>query len=104
MTIKRIAQKVINKPGLRIKIIAGVILLVAVWLCFFDSHSLIKRVRWHKEFVMYRAENDQLVEQIEALTLKLEEGITDEEIEKIAREEFGMRRPGETVYRIDASH
>lgn len=44
------------------------------------------------------AENEQLRETVARLEAELERGLTDEEIERIAREQYGMRREGETVY------
>ena len=81
-------------------LIVVVVLLAALWFTFFDSHSLVKRVRWHQEVARLTEENGALRQEIEALEERLAEPISDEVIEKIAREEYGMRRPGETVYRV----
>ena len=74
--------------------------LLLVWITFFDSHSLIKRARWHHEHAVLQEENERLRQEIAMLEARLEEGISDEVIERIAREQYGMRRPGETVYRV----
>lgn len=71
------------------------------WLLFFDSHSVWKRTAWHYEASELREENDALRARIGELEARLEEAPTDEEIERIAREKYGMRKPGETVYRVD---
>jgi cell division protein FtsB len=76
-------------------------LLAALWFTFFDSHSLVKRIRWHQEAARLTEENEALRREIEILEERLAEPLSDEVIEKIAREEYGMRRPGETVYRVE---
>ena len=77
-----------------------VVLLATLWFTFFDSHSLVKSVRWHQEVARLTEENEALRQEIEVLEERLAEPLSDEFIEKIAREEYGMRRPGETVYRV----
>lgn len=67
---------------------------------FFDSHSLLKRMTWRNEYVNAREENEQLRTDIAELEKEVSEGLSDEAVEKIAREEYGMRRPGETVYPV----
>lgn len=71
-----------------------------VWITFFDSHSLVKRISWHHEYAELRAENELLIAEIERLEIEVAKGLSDETVEKIAREHYGMRRPGETVYRV----
>ena len=78
----------------------GVILLLGIWLAFFDSHSLLKRYRWHQERELLHHENQALRKRIDVLESKLEKGLSKEDVERIAREQYGMRRPGETVYRV----
>ncbi len=73
---------------------------VVVSFVFFDSHSLLKRMTWRSEYLDVREENEQLRTDITELEKEVSEGLSDEAVEKIAREEYGMRRPGETVYRI----
>lgn len=73
---------------------------LAIWLTFFDSHSILKRVRWHQDHKALTQENAHLQARIEALEKQLDAGISDAMVERIAREQYGMHRPGETVYRI----
>lgn len=75
--------------------------LVTLWFAFFDSHSLVKRLQWHHEYARLAKENAALKQQIETLEDRLAEPLSDEVIEKIAREQYGMRRVGETVYRVE---
>jgi cell division protein FtsB len=89
-------------PRLRRRALLAGLLLLATWLAFFDSHSLLKRVQWSREHDRLRAENEALRAEIEDLEGELAKGLSEERVEKIAREQYGMRRPGETVYRVDA--
>ncbi|MEX2402537.1 MAG: septum formation initiator family protein [Balneolales bacterium] len=76
-------------------------LFLIVWFGFFDTYSLYTRYQLNmekneliKNTEELRAESEILEEKIEAIEsnpLLLEE---------IAREEYGMRKPGETVYRV----
>ncbi len=94
-----------DKPArspLRRRLALTAALLLAAWLAFFDSHSLLKRYRWHREAAALRAENARLEAQTDELSEQLREGLSDEVVEQIAREQYGMRRPGETVYRVEA--
>lgn len=77
------------------------LLVVGVWLAFFDSHSFARRIAWHQEARQLSAENESLRAEIEKLDEQVEEAQTDEMVEKIAREQYGMRRPGERVYRVE---
>lgn len=89
-----------EKRRLRNRILVCAGLLLALWLAFFDSHSLLKRVTWHQEFTELREENARLSTEIDRLEEEVIKGLSDEAVEEIAREEYGMRRLGETVYRV----
>lgn len=78
-----------------------VMVLAALWFAFFDSYSLIKRVRWHQEHARLVQENAALHDDVAALKARMAKPLPNEVIEKIAREQYGMRRPGETVYRVE---
>jgi cell division protein FtsB len=82
-------------------LIGGAALLV-LWITFFDSHSLLNRYQWHLERENLSAENERLQQQIETLERKLDQPLSDEVVERIAREEYGMKRPDETVYPIES--
>lgn len=71
-----------------------------VWLTFLDSHSIVRRVRWHVEAHQARESNARLRGEIERLRAETRDGISDADIERIARTQYGMSRPGEVVYRI----
>lgn len=73
---------------------------ILVWIAFFDSHSLWQRYRWHQELEATTQENAELRTEIERLRSQLDRPLSDSLVERIAREEYGMKRPGETIHRI----
>lgn len=89
-----------RKRRLRWPILAVLGASLLVWIAFFDSHSILKRVQWHHESAQLQAENRRLREQIDQVRRDLDAVNADAVIEKVAREQYGMRRPGETVYRV----
>ncbi len=72
-----------------------------LWFIWFDSFSLIRRIRWQQEHALLQQENALLKEKIVLLESQLASPPSDETIEQIAREQYGMRREGETVYRVE---
>lgn len=76
--------------------LAGLLL----WVTFFDSHSLLQRYRWHQEQEALASENEELRNDIQDLQERIDEPLPDSAVERIAREEYGMKRPGEQVYRL----
>lgn len=90
-----------ERRRLRNRVLLVGAIFMATWLTFFDSHSLAKRIGWHRELGQLQEENAYLRSEIERLEEEVARGLSDEMVEKIAREEYGMRRPGETVYRVE---
>lgn len=80
----------------------GLVLLLA-WLTFFDSHSLWNRYQWSREYDRLAADNAQLEADIETVQSDLEAVQSDAVVEKVAREQYGMRKEGETVYRVEST-
>jgi len=74
---------------------------VLIWITFFDSHSLWQRYHWHQELEATTQENAELRTEIERLRSQLDRPLSDSVVIRIAREEYGMKRPGETIYRIE---
>ena len=101
MPSSRLSLSVDTKRRLR-KIILWVVVAAALGsFLFLDSHSLLKRMTWRSEYTEVRQENERLQTDIEQLEKEVSEGLSDEAVEKIAREEYGMHRPGETVYPVE---
>lgn len=74
---------------------------VLIWILFFDSHSLWQRYQWHQELEATKQENTTLRKEIKRLRTQLDRPLSDSAVVRIAREEYGMKRPGETIYRIE---
>ena len=75
---------------------------LGLWVAFFDSHSVYRRVSYSYELSRLTVENERLESENAALSARLEAGLDDATLERVAREEYGMRRPGERVYRVEA--
>ena len=73
---------------------------LGLWVAFLDSHSLLRRAFYARDLAAVEAENETLRRQNEELQAAIDEGLDAETVEKVAREQYGMRRPGETVYRV----
>ncbi|ARA92459.1 MAG: septum formation initiator family protein [Bacteroidetes bacterium] len=86
--------------SLRKRTLLIALLALGLWLLFFDSHSVLRRVQWHHEHHTLLEENARLEAEIATLEAQMEALDSDLVIERIAREQYGMRRPGETVYRV----
>jgi len=84
----------------RRRLIAVVAVMAVAYLGFIDSHSVYKRIMLAREASRLEAENRVLQDEIERLQAELDRELSDEEIERIAREQYGMRREGETVYPV----
>jgi cell division protein FtsB len=76
-------------------------LVVVVWVALFDSHSLWRRASYAAELDRITEENDALATENAALQARLDRGLDAETVEEVAREQYGMRRPGERVYRVE---
>ncbi|MGB3541638.1 FtsB family cell division protein [Rubrivirga sp.] len=76
---------------------------LALWVAFFDSHSIFRRVSYARDLDRLTVENAELEARNESLAAQVDRGLDAETLERVAREEYGMRRPGEKVYRIESS-
>ncbi|MEM0961312.1 MAG: septum formation initiator family protein [Bacteroidota bacterium] len=74
---------------------------IGLWVAFFDSHSVLRRVSYASELDRLTLENAELEAMNESLAKQLDRGLDDATLERVAREEYGMRRPGERVYRVE---
>ena len=80
-------------------VLAGASALV-LWVAFFDSHSLWRRAGYARDLSRITEENARMAAENAALQAQIDRGLDDETAEEVAREQYGMRRPGETVYRV----
>ncbi len=75
---------------------------VTFWFLFFDTHSLLTKIQLENQ----KKELIERTQDYEKQTAELEEKIGNiqknpELLERIVREEYGMKKPNETVYRIE---
>lgn len=91
----------LTSPALRRRLLMLGLVVAAVWIAFFDSHSLLRRVQYYYEYRTLAAENEQLQAAIEDLERRVSAEPSDEVVEEVAREQYGMRRPGERVYPVE---
>ncbi|MDR9418514.1 septum formation initiator family protein [Gracilimonas sp.] len=74
---------------------------VVAWFAFIDTYSLKTRWDLNSQKKELKERTEQLNADSEELKKKIEELENDPALlEKIAREEYGMRKPGETVYKV----
>ncbi len=97
-----------KSPTIKRRFFSPLILIgsaIAVWLLlqfvWFDSYSWMRYQDWQTEHQELLEENARLQAEIIELRTLLEAPPSDEVIEKIAREQYGMRREEETVYRVE---
>lgn len=74
---------------------------IFIWFAFIDTYSIWTRI----ELSQRKADLKAKTEQLKAETVILKRQIQDLKndpalLERIAREEYGMKREGETVYKI----
>ena len=86
----------------RFRLVVAGLLALAAWVLFFDSHSVMRRAGYARELSRLTRENARLQAENEALARQLDAGLNAEIVERVAREQYGMRRPGERVYRVEA--
>lgn len=74
---------------------------LVIWFTFLDTYSLYTRYQLNQEKKFLIEETKRLQTETEKLNEKIQTLEDHPEImEQIAREQYGMRKPGETVYRI----
>lgn len=84
----------------RSRLVLGAFAALAVWVTFFDSHSLVRRAGYARDLDRLREANAAMEAANAATQARIERGLDDATVEEVAREQYGMRRPGETVYRV----
>ena len=91
------------RRAVRRRLLFSALAALAVWLGFFDSHSVWRRVGYERERASLARENEGLAAEIARLDAQVEAGLPAGAVEEVAREQYGMRRPGETVYRVEGA-
>ncbi len=72
-----------------------------VWFSFIDTYSVKTRWELNERKKELQTRTEELAARSEILKTQLASLENDPALlEKIAREEYGMRKPGETVYKI----
>jgi cell division protein FtsB len=74
-----------------------------LYVGFFDSHSIADRIAWEREAARLAEVNAALEAEIVGYELDLQEVGTDAFVERVARQDYGMRRPGDTVYPVEVA-
>jgi len=74
---------------------------VVIWFTFIDTYSIWTRIELSQRKAELKAKKEQLKAETNLLKKKIENLRTDPFLlERIAREEYGMKKEGETVYKI----
>ncbi len=91
-------------PILRNKYVIALI-VVFVWLLFFDNYSLIQHWRLQREIYDLRRQQEFYLEEIRRDSMAIDRLQSDPDaLERYAREKYLMKREGEDVYIITEEH
>lgn len=90
----------LSRPRLRRRLILLFLVALAAWVGLLDSHSLWRRVGYARELHALVDENRTLERENAAASARINDGLSPATVERVAREQYGMRRPGETVYPV----
>src|SRR5690625_208813 len=75
--------------------------MLFLWFAFFDTYSLWTRFQLNQRMDELQTKKTELQQKSLILKDKIEDLETDPDLlERIAREKYGMKREGETVYKI----
>lgn len=78
-----------------------VVILFVVYMAFFDENNFIARVRYQNEIEFLKEQKEIYIGRIKSDSIKIESMKHDiREIEKTAREKYGMKSPDEDIYII----
>ena len=79
-------------------VLGGIILL---WFSFIDTYSLWARYKLNERYDDLKAKTEQLESDTKLLKQKIDNLSNDPALlERIAREEYGMKKEGEIIYKI----
>lgn len=96
-------SSVINPLRWNLKRLVWVLLAGALlWFLFFDTYSVWSRLQYAQDRKVLEEDIERLSVQLNALEEEIERLETDPALlERIAREDYGMKKPGEVIYRTD---
>lgn len=96
--VQQVVQVLAGRQVRRGLLVLGVLGVLA-WVVFFDSHNLVYRFHMQQDLERLQQENASLEERLRHLEIDLQYVEDDETVERVAREQYDMRREGETIYR-----
>lgn len=74
---------------------------MVIWFSFIDTYSIWTRIELNQRKAELKEKKQQLKSETETLKNEIENLQTDPFLlERIAREEYGMKKEGETVYKV----
>jgi cell division protein FtsB len=78
---------------------------IFIWVAFLSTYSLLARYKLHRRYKHLQKQTRQLQADTKTLKQKIDKLKTDPALTKrLAREKYGMKKPGETVYKIKVIH
>jgi cell division protein DivIC len=92
--IKKIFSLVFNKYTITLALFAG-------WMVFFDSSSILNRMKYKEKLSNLKQEKRSYLEEIKRDSILSQKLVSDStEIEKIARENYLMKKEKEDVFLV----
>lgn len=86
-------------------LISILLFLMVLWFGFIDTYSIRTRIQLANERNDLVTETERLQHDTAVIKENLDNFLENPGLlEKLAREEYGMRKPGETIYRIRENH
>lgn len=74
---------------------------IFIWFAFIDTYSIWTRIELNQRLGNLKEKKTELQKETQVLKQKINDLKTDPMLlERIAREEYGMKKEGETVYKI----
>lgn len=74
---------------------------IIIWFAFIDTYSLWTRYQLNQRYDNLKQKTEQLEADTKLLKQKIDNLSNDPALlERIAREEYGMKKEGETIYKI----
>jgi cell division protein FtsB len=98
---ENILSKLLNKPGMINKKIIFLLVILTIFLfLLLNNKGIVQRIKLEYE----KKKINEQIQNEEQRQKKYQEEIyllknSNEKIEKVAREKYNMKRPGETVYK-----